>query len=68
VVKTAPRAIEDEFNQSIETEMVGNRPGRPSYGYSDPYRGLYDFYAVPPYNAGYSYGHVRPGAGDSLAR
>ena len=31
------------------------------YGYSDPYRGLYDFYAVPPYNPGYSYGHVRPG-------
>ena len=24
-------------------------------------RGLYDFYAVPPYNPGYSYGHVRPG-------
>jgi hypothetical protein len=32
------------------------------YGYSDPYRGLFDFYAVPPYGPGYSYGHVRPGA------
>jgi hypothetical protein len=31
------------------------------YGYSDPYHGLFDFYAVPPYNPGYSYGHVRPG-------
>jgi hypothetical protein len=31
------------------------------YSYSDPYRRLYDFYAVPPYNPGYSYGHVRPG-------
>jgi hypothetical protein len=29
------------------------------YGYSDPYHGLFDFYAVPPYNPGYTYGHVR---------
>ena len=31
------------------------------YGYSDPYQGLYDFYAVPPYSPGYNYGHVKPG-------
>ena len=31
------------------------------YGYSDPFRGLYDFYAVPPYSPGYTYGHVKPG-------
>jgi hypothetical protein len=31
------------------------------YGYSDPFHGLFDFYAVPPYNPGYSYGYVRPG-------
>jgi hypothetical protein len=31
------------------------------YGYSDPYRGLYDFYAVPPYSPGYTYGYVKPG-------
>ena len=30
------------------------------YGYADPYRGLFDFYAVPPYSPGYSYGHVKP--------
>jgi hypothetical protein len=29
------------------------------YDYSDPYRGLYDFFAVPPYIPGYTYGHVR---------
>jgi hypothetical protein len=29
------------------------------YDYSDPYRGLYDFFAVPPYIPGYNYGHVR---------
>jgi hypothetical protein len=29
------------------------------YGYSDPYRGLYDFLAVPPYIPGYTYGHTR---------
>ena len=33
------------------------------YGDSDPYHGLFDFYAVPPFSPGYSYGHVRPGAG-----
>jgi hypothetical protein len=26
-----------------------------------PYRGLYDFYSVPPYIPGYTYGHVKPG-------
>jgi hypothetical protein len=31
------------------------------YGDSDPYRGLFDFYAVPPSIPGYSYSHVRPG-------
>src|SRR6266704_4028267 len=30
------------------------------YGYSDPYHGLFDFYVVPPYSPGYTYGHVRP--------
>jgi hypothetical protein len=29
------------------------------YGYSDPYRGLYDFLAVPPHIPGYTYGHTR---------
>jgi len=24
-------------------------------------RGLYDFYAVPPYIPGYTYDHVKPG-------
>ena len=32
------------------------------YGYSDPLKGLFDFYAVPPLSPGYSYGHVRSGA------
>jgi hypothetical protein len=32
----------------------------PYYGYSDPLQGLFDFYAVPPFNPGYTYGHVRP--------
>ncbi|MFZ2081610.1 MAG: hypothetical protein WAV38_34175 [Xanthobacteraceae bacterium] len=29
------------------------------YGYSDPYHGLFDFYAVPPSSPGYPFGHVR---------
>ena len=29
------------------------------YDYSDPYRGLYNFFAVPPYVPGYTYGHTR---------
>src|ERR1700746_1394766 len=29
------------------------------YDYSDPYLGLYGFYAVPPYIPGYTYGHVK---------
>jgi hypothetical protein len=29
------------------------------YDYSDPLHGLYDFFAVPPYVPGYTYGHVR---------
>jgi hypothetical protein len=32
----------------------------PYYGYSDQLQGLFDFYAVPPFSPGYSYGHVRP--------
>jgi len=31
------------------------------YGYTDPLRGYYDYYAVPPHNPGYTYGYVRPG-------
>ena len=30
------------------------------YDYSDPYRGLFDFYAVPPYSPGNAYRYVRP--------
>jgi hypothetical protein len=30
------------------------------YGYSDPLKGLFDFYAVPPVSPGYTYGHVKP--------
>ena len=29
------------------------------YGYSDPYRGLLDFYAAPPLIPGYTYGHMK---------
>jgi hypothetical protein len=29
------------------------------YDYSDPYRGLFDYIAMPPYSPGYTYGHVR---------
>jgi hypothetical protein len=29
------------------------------YDYPDPYRGLYGFFAVPPYIPGYTYGHVK---------
>jgi len=32
----------------------------PYYGYSDPLQGLFDFYAVPPFSPGYTYGHVKP--------
>ena len=27
------------------------------YGHSDPYHGLFDYYAVPPYSPGYAYRH-----------
>ena len=30
------------------------------YGDSDPYRGLFDFYAVPPFSPGNAYRYVRP--------
>ena len=30
------------------------------YGYSDPYRGLFDFNALPPYSPGNANRHVRP--------
>jgi hypothetical protein len=30
------------------------------YGDYDPYRGLFNFYALPPYSPGSAYGHVRP--------
>lgn len=30
------------------------------YGSSDPLRGLFNFYAVPPLTPGYAYGHVKP--------
>ena len=30
------------------------------YGYADPYRALFDFYAVPPYSPGNAYRYVRP--------
>ena len=30
------------------------------YGYSDPYRGLFDFNALPPYSPGNAYRHVTP--------
>ena len=29
------------------------------YGDSDPYRGLFNFYALPPYSPGGAYGHMR---------
>jgi hypothetical protein len=29
------------------------------YDYSDLYRGLFDYIAMPPYSPGYTYGHVR---------
>lgn len=31
----------------------------PYYDYSDPFHSLYNFYAVPSYIPGYTYGHVR---------
>ena len=33
------------------------------YGDSDPYRGLFNFYALPPYSPGSAYGHVKPFGG-----
>ena len=30
------------------------------YGVSDPYHGLFDFYAVPPFSPGSAYRYVRP--------
>ena len=50
------------INEKTSSRTAANpyyRLSDPYYDYSDPYRGLYDFFAVPPYVPGYTYGHVR---------
>jgi len=54
------------INETVPRPIVADPYYRLSdryYGHSDPLQGLFDFYAVPPLSPGYSYGHVRPGAG-----
>ena len=54
------------INETVPRPIVADPYYRLSdryYGHSDPLQGLFDFYAVPPLSLGYSYGHVRPGAG-----
>jgi hypothetical protein len=48
--ETAPRAtVSDPYYRLSDAY----------YGGSDPYRGLFNFYALPPYSPGSAYGHVR---------
>ena len=50
------------FNETTSGHTAANPYYRLSdqyYDYSDPYRGLYNFFAVPPYVPGYTYGHVK---------
>ena len=51
-----------DINETVSRPTAANpyyRLSDPYYDYSDPYRSLYDFYSVPPYIPGYTYGHVR---------
>ena len=55
-------SLHPSINEATPRPAAANpyyRLSDPYYDYSDPLRGLYNFYAVPPYVPGYTYGHVR---------
>jgi hypothetical protein len=59
---TPQRAREAVSPDTPETSRAANPYYRLSdqyYDYSDPYHGLFNFYAVPPYVPGYTYRHMR---------
>lgn len=59
---TPQRAKEAVSPNTPETSRAANPYYRLSdqyYDYSDPYHGLFNFYAVPPYVPGYTYRHMR---------
>lgn len=61
---TAPRAREAVLPSTPETlrATAANPYYRLSdryYDYPDPYRSLFNFYAMPPYIPGYTYRHMR---------
>jgi hypothetical protein len=59
---TPPRARGAVSPDTPETSRPANPYYRLSdqyYDYSDPYHGLFNFYAVPPYVPGYTYRHMR---------
>jgi hypothetical protein len=65
--KGRPSATPQPFGPDINETAPRPTPADPYYrlsnayyGDSDPYHGLFDFYAVPPYSPGNAYGHVRP--------
>ena len=49
------------FHPGINETTSRPTAADPYYRLADPYQGLFDFYAVPPFSPGYTYGHVRPG-------
>ena len=44
----------------IKTCYCAKRSNTISPAILRPYRGCYDYHAVPPYNPGYTYSYVRP--------
>ena len=60
VDEIAPRPIINEIAPRPTVADPYYRVSDLYYGDSDPYRGLFDFYAVPPYSPGNAYRYVRP--------
>jgi len=56
----APRPSINEITPRPTVADPNYRLSDSYYDYSDPYRGLFDFYAVPPYSPGNAYRYVRP--------
>ena len=55
-----PRQILNDITPRATVSDPYYRLSDAYYGDSDPYRGLFNFYALPPYSPGSAYGHVKP--------
>jgi hypothetical protein len=60
--KPAPQILNDTTPRATTPDPY-YRLSDAYYGDSDPYRGLFNFYALPPYSPGSAYGHIRPMGG-----